>query len=140
MIEFESLYGPCRRCGKPMASRSACKQDPAYVGLGSQDGYCDGCHRGIQRGRRRDFRRPPVQGWIDQAACARPGVAPEWFWPEAGAVASKVEAARFVCAGCPVREQCDLDTRASGEKDGVRAGLSAYQRSRRPAQRSGKAA
>jgi WhiB family redox-sensing transcriptional regulator len=136
VIDFDSLYGPCRRCGKPMASRSARKIDPTYVGLGSADGYCDSCHKINRRGRTKDFRRPPVHSWIDDAACAKPGVDPEWFWPTTGGGHQTVEAARFVCAGCPVKEMCDLDTKVSGENDGVRAGLTAYQRGRRSGQRA----
>jgi len=135
MIDFDSLYGPCRRCGKPMASRSARKEDPAYVGLGSADGYCDGCHKINRRGRTKDFRRPPVHSWIADAACAKPGVDPDWFHPEPGE-RSGIEAARFVCAGCQVFDQCTLDTKVSGEKFGVRAGTTAFQRSPRAARRA----
>ncbi len=38
------------------------------------------------------------------AACARPGVDPEWFFPVGDPGAE--ERARAVCAGCPVRDAC----------------------------------
>lgn len=136
MIDFDSLYGPCRRCARPMASRTVCKQDPAYVHKASNDGYCDACDKTVKRGRPRDYERPPVQGWIEFAACAKPGVNPDWFFPEAGAVGSKVEAARFVCAGCPVSDRCTLDTKVTGERHGMRAGRTAFQRSPRAAKRA----
>ena len=136
MIDFDSLYGPCRGCARPMASRTACQEDPTYVRRGTANGYCDGCHKHNKRGRPKDYDRPRVQGWIELAACARPGVNPEIFFPEAGAVASRVEAARFVCAGCPVFDQCTFDTKSTGERHGVRAGTTAFQRSARAAKRA----
>lgn len=108
-----------------------CQQDKAYVQTGSQ-GYCGSCWKTVREDRVKMYDRPRVQGWIGQAACAKPGVNADWFFPIPGDNQS-VQAARFVCAGCPVSEMCTLDTKVTGDKFGVRAGVSAFQRSGRAA-------
>jgi WhiB family redox-sensing transcriptional regulator len=52
---------------------------------------------------RRLFELTAAQDWRADAACR--GMDPELFFPSAGDVAG-AEAARQVCAGCPVRAQC----------------------------------
>jgi WhiB family redox-sensing transcriptional regulator len=65
--------------------------------------------------------------WRQWAACARPGVNPDLFYPEKG---QSGRAAKAICARCPVARQCLDDALASpAESDhGVRAGTSPKQR------------
>ncbi|MBN9109614.1 MAG: WhiB family transcriptional regulator [Pseudonocardia sp.] len=75
---------------------------------------------------------PDRDGWRDRAACARPGVDPEAFYPldlDPGGPA--VMAARRVCGACPVRALCLLDVMASEDparRWGVIAGLTPDER------------
>jgi WhiB family transcriptional regulator, redox-sensing transcriptional regulator len=75
------------------------------------------------------FPAPP--DWRQQAACARPGINPEWFFPEPGGSGRR---ARRICIRCPVREPCLADALAvPTEQDshgGIRAGTSARERQR----------
>jgi hypothetical protein len=67
--------------------------------------------------------------WRQRAACARPGIDPEWFFPEPGGSGGR---ARRICARCPVKEPCLADALAApAEQDshgGIRAGTSARER------------
>lgn len=48
-----------------------------------------------------------VPGWRRGAACARPGVDPQVFFPPEGWASDIAEAkAKRICAGCPVRDAC----------------------------------
>lgn len=66
-----------------------------------------------------------------EAACLRPGVDPDLFFPEEGAgsnantVRSRV--ARLVCSTCPVRQRCLIDHLEMPE--GVVGGMTAAERS-----------
>lgn len=128
-MEHSSMYGACRRCRRPMASRAAAREDRAFIEHGS-NGYCVSCHRQILRGSVDQFDRPPVHNWIGDAACAKPGVNPDWFFPDSTGTKETVTAARFICAGCSVREACTSDMKVSGDRFGVRAGTTAFQRRR----------
>lgn len=68
-------------------------------------------------------------GWRWQAACARPGVDPELFFPAPGE-RGKVDRAKRICAGCPVRGACLADALAvSGSLDyGIRGGTTREER------------
>ncbi|MFC5994302.1 WhiB family transcriptional regulator [Pseudonocardia hispaniensis] len=73
------------------------------------------------------------QDWRRDAACARPGVDPDVFYPlhSGPAGAAAVERAKAVCAGCPVRSACLRDAMAAeepGERWGVIGGMSAEER------------
>jgi WhiB family redox-sensing transcriptional regulator len=69
--------------------------------------------------------------WRHKAACARPGVDLDVFFPEPGE-RGKVAAARRICARCPVQAPClDEGLRMPGRlDDGIRAGTTAKDRSR----------
>lgn len=43
--------------------------------------------------------------WMEKGRCSTAQVNPDWFFPEQGGQAT-VTAAKFVCAGCPVKDQC----------------------------------
>jgi WhiB family transcriptional regulator, redox-sensing transcriptional regulator len=71
----------------------------------------------------RDGNPERATGWLDTASCR--DVDPDAFFP-----VSKIESASYdaqigtlqrVCARCPVALECDSD--ATGERDGVRAGV-----------------
>jgi hypothetical protein len=66
--------------------------------------------------------------WKAGAACTRPGVNPDWFYPESmndpGAWA-----ARRICAACPVARECLADALETKDRFGIRGGLSPKQRS-----------
>lgn len=48
-----------------------------------------------------------VPGWRRGAACARPAVDPQVFFPPEGWASDIAEAkAKRICAGCPVRDAC----------------------------------
>jgi WhiB family redox-sensing transcriptional regulator len=61
--------------------------------------------------------------WHSEANCL--GVDADLFYPERGDHAGVI-AAKAICAGCPVTEQCLEENMA--EKDGVFAGMSGRQR------------
>lgn len=67
-------------------------------------------------------------GWRDRAACL--GVDPELFFPVADtgpAHVAQVEAAKAVCAGCPVVAECLAEALAR-IPDGIAGGLTAAER------------
>lgn len=76
----------------------------------------------------------PVPDWHEHAACA--GMGEELFFPlaEGGPLgAERVEQAKQVCAGCPVRATCLADTMSRESptaRYGVFGGLSASDRTR----------
>lgn len=72
-----------------------------------------------------------VEGWRENAGCA--GVDPELFYPEGAGpvVRAQVQAAKRICAGCPVRELCLAEVMGSEDpalRWGVSGGLSAAER------------
>jgi WhiB family transcriptional regulator, redox-sensing transcriptional regulator len=88
-------------------------------------------------------RRPPLRpagggDWRQQAACARPGIDPEWFFPDPGQQGKR---AKRICARCPVRDACLTSALAIPEADdhGVRGGLTARERLRLRRQLAGRA-
>ena len=62
--------------------------------------------------------------WRDAAACAGSG---DLFFPEKGRT-DQAEAARQVCAGCPVRRQCLGFALENEERHGVWGGLTERER------------
>jgi WhiB family redox-sensing transcriptional regulator len=72
---------------------------------------------------------PTSAGWRERAACARPGIDPEWFFPEQGKSARR---AKRICARCPVQAPCLADALAVPPHldDGIRAGTTARERER----------
>jgi WhiB family redox-sensing transcriptional regulator len=78
------------------------------------------------------FDRPGSAGWHRDAACA--GRDPELFYPveEDPRQLARINRAKQVCAGCPVRGLCLADVMASedpGLRWGVTGGLSPAERS-----------
>jgi WhiB family transcriptional regulator, redox-sensing transcriptional regulator len=75
-------------------------------------------------------------GWRQRAACARPGVDPDLFFPDPGQ-RGKVARAKHICARCPVQAPCLTDALATPGllDDGIRAGTTAKDRSRIRGQR-----
>lgn len=71
-----------------------------------------------------------VPDWRDLAACA--GEDPDLFYPEPG---GSVKPAKQICAGCPVRAECLEDALKTGDRFGVRGGLSERERGRLHRQR-----
>jgi WhiB family redox-sensing transcriptional regulator len=65
--------------------------------------------------------------WRERAACARPGVDPEWFFPEKGGSA---RAAKRICARCTVKAPCLADALATPPilDHGIRGGLTREER------------
>lgn len=83
---------------------------------------------------------------MSHAACARPGIDPEVFFPpNGGAAPAVVSTAKTICDSCPVRTQC-LDYVSDPEPGdamwtnyGIYGGLTAQERTTgRPAQRPGR--
>ena len=62
--------------------------------------------------------------WIDRAACVNED--PDLFFPvgTVGPAVCQVEAAKLVCAGCPVRQECLAWAVASGMDEGIWGGHS----------------
>jgi hypothetical protein len=75
---------------------------------------------------RRD--RLPVD-WRRRAACARPGVDPDLFFPFPGEH-GKAARAKRICGRCPVRAACLADAMATRDEFGVRGGLTPKERQR----------
>jgi WhiB family redox-sensing transcriptional regulator len=73
-------------------------------------------------------------GWRQRAACARPGVDPDLFFPDPGQ-RGKVAHAKRICARCPVQAPCLADALATQDEYGIRAGTTAKDRSRIRGQR-----
>jgi WhiB family redox-sensing transcriptional regulator len=65
--------------------------------------------------------------WRQQAACARPGIDPEWFFPEPGQQGKR---AKRICARCPVQAPCLAAALQLPEREdhGVRGGLTERER------------
>lgn len=74
-----------------------------------------------------DDRAGTADGWRRLAACK--GVDPAVFHPEDDDLAA-VEAAKDVCARCPVRQACLEHALSVREPDGVWGGLTARERRR----------
>jgi WhiB family redox-sensing transcriptional regulator len=74
--------------------------------------------------------------WRDRAACARPGVSPDLFFPAPGQ-RGKVAKAKRVCARCPVQDPCLAEGLAMPAwlDEGIRAGTTPKDRSRLRARR-----
>ncbi len=66
-----------------------------------------------------------AEAWQERGACRH--VDPELFFPGQGEDAS---AAKKVCAGCPVRDQCLAFALENGVKHGIWGGLSERERRR----------
>ncbi len=74
---------------------------------------------------------PAAGDWRQRAACARPGIDPDVFFPLKGGSARR---ARRICASCPVQVPCLADALATSPWDdvsgGIRAGTTARERER----------
>ncbi|MFD7550560.1 WhiB family transcriptional regulator [Streptomyces sp. NPDC059816] len=66
------------------------------------------------------------QTWQDQAAC-RTGTEPELFFPEPDEI-DRIQAAKTLCAQCPVRRTCLDAALENGDRDGIRGGLTEEER------------
>jgi WhiB family redox-sensing transcriptional regulator len=75
----------------------------------------------------------PAPGWRQQAACAKPGVDPDVFFPEPGE-RGKVARARRICNRCPVQAPCLADALERRDGYGIRAGTTAKEREQLRAQ------
>jgi WhiB family redox-sensing transcriptional regulator len=76
--------------------------------------------------------------WRRWAACARPGVDPELFFPAPG---QQGTGAKRICSRCPVRAPCLADALAVPADDdhGVRGGMNAQERRRLRRELAGRA-
>jgi WhiB family transcriptional regulator, redox-sensing transcriptional regulator len=70
-----------------------------------------------------------IGDWQDDAACARPGVSPDIFFPPSGPTHARLEAVE-VCRGCDVREACLDYALANHIDDGIWGGMSPRDRRR----------
>ncbi|HYZ53175.1 MAG TPA: WhiB family transcriptional regulator [Streptosporangiaceae bacterium] len=68
--------------------------------------------------------------WTGLAACRRPDVDPEWFFPvgDTGPALREVAAAKAVCAGCPVARECLDWALRMGEAAGIWGGTTPEER------------
>lgn len=66
------------------------------------------------------------QPWKNDAACT--GLDPDLFYPPPVGGRAQAQAAKAVCAGCPVRLECLAYALASGEELGIWGGLSERER------------
>lgn len=74
-------------------------------------------------------RRAKPQPWKQHAACT--GLDPDLFYPPPGAIGrAQADAARTVCAGCPVRLNCLAYALANGEELGIWGGTTERDRRR----------
>ena len=75
----------------------------------------------------------PARAWLTKAACRANGVDPDLFFPAPGDLRG-INAAKGVCARCPVRRACLADAlaeeggRAKSNRFGVRGGKAPGQR------------
>lgn len=77
----------------------------------------------------------PARAWLTRARCARPDMLPfrHLFFPHPGETA-KAEAAKQICAMCPVRQEClddalaDEGGKRKAARDGIRGGATPSQR------------
>lgn len=61
--------------------------------------------------------------WPDDAACA--GMPVDWWFSPVPSFESR---ARWFCSWCPVRMRCLSEAVAGGDKHGIRAGTTPWQR------------
>ena len=68
--------------------------------------------------------------WTSSAACRQPDVDPEWFFPvgDIGPALHEVAAAKAVCAGCPVAQECLEWAVRMGESAGIWGGTTPEER------------
>jgi len=68
--------------------------------------------------------------WAEHAACSKPGVDPELFFPvsESGPALRQVAEAKAICARCPVAAPCREWAMRAGEPAGVWGGTTAGER------------
>jgi len=74
-----------------------------------------------------DLMWEPTEGWRDDAACG--GTETALFFP-AGEEETLAEAAKSVCAACPVSEDCLQYAIATNQSEGVWGGLTGAERRR----------
>lgn len=69
-----------------------------------------------------------IPDWTERAACR--GLDPELFYPvgSSGPAVEQVDAAKAVCAGCPVRTECLDWALRTGEAHGVWGGTTPEER------------
>jgi WhiB family redox-sensing transcriptional regulator len=66
--------------------------------------------------------------WTEHAVCAQVGA--DFWHPERGGITDSVRAAKKVCMGCPVKQECLDYALRRDERFGVWGGLTAQQRRR----------
>jgi len=75
----------------------------------------------------------PVWNWVDEAACR--GLPIDLFFGPDGETRTqrdqREQQAKQVCAGCPVRDECDSTASARGDKFGVFGSGEVERRNRR---------
>lgn len=73
---------------------------------------------------------PIVRDWRQDAECGREGTDPERWFPvgDSPAAQAQTEAAREICHGCPVMDECRAWALDSGLDDGVAGGLTEKER------------
>lgn len=69
--------------------------------------------------------------WMDDAACAQPGINIDWFFPEAGPASHReYDKARTICFRCPVRAECLDYANREVIKHGMWGGMTPKERER----------
>lgn len=66
--------------------------------------------------------------WQTQAACSTAD--PDLFFPDADTPAERIEEAKRICDGCPVKQTCLEDAIKRGETEGICGGLTHAERNR----------
>ncbi len=66
-----------------------------------------------------------VTGWRSNAACR--GEDTDMFFPGRGEW-QRVQAAKAICAGCPVRDECLEESLVNGDRHGIFGGTSERER------------
>jgi hypothetical protein len=72
-------------------------------------------------------------GWMAQAACGRADLDPEIFFLKKGQQSRnyrKIQVAKDICQGCPVRQMCLKYAIAHNIRDGIWGGMTVHERQR----------
>ncbi|WP_353963910.1 WhiB family transcriptional regulator [Streptomyces sp. NBC_00233] len=66
--------------------------------------------------------------WLTKAACAAPGIDPEVFFAPEQAARGWENEAKTICKSCPVTQECLEAAINQGVTDGVRGGMTGWER------------
>jgi hypothetical protein len=123
-------YPTCGTCDRPMRPHRASKAEHPGTVAPQREGLCQSCHRGSTP-RKEHSSLAALLGAgarltvaeAEQALCSQTD--PEAFFPDAG---GSTQAAKAVCAACPIRARCLDIALANREGHGVWGGMSERER------------